>query len=111
MPLLMKTKVQIHENTQFLYHEDLSLAPPLAQNVSDLELSLSENINETDIDSSLVSGTLFQPDAPPDLRVVSWAPGVPFGKSKSYAYDAESSGESVIYLIENGIDERSRVNT
>lgn len=107
--LLMKTKAQVQENTQFLYHEDLGLSQNYDQKASGPELSPSGNLNETSAASGLFPGIIFQADAPSDLRVVSWAPRVPFGNSKSYAYDAESNGQSVIYLIENGIDERSRV--
>ena len=102
-PLLMKTKARVQENTQFLYHEDLGLSQN--QKASGPELSLSGNLNGTNAE------IIFQPDAPSDLRVVSWAPRVPFGNSKSYAYNAESSGQSVIYLIENGINSRSEVIT
>lgn len=105
----MKTKAQVQENTQFLYHEDLGLPQNHDQKASGLELSLAENPNGTDAVSGLFPGVVYQRDAPSDLRVVSWAPRVPFGSSKSYAYDAESNGQSIIYLIENGIDERSRV--
>ena len=55
--------------------------------------------------------TIFQKDAPSDLEVVSWAPEVPLGKTKAYAYNPESGGEAVIYLIENGIDGRKPVIT
>ena len=106
----MKEKAQIHENTQFLYHEDLQLSQNLGQNISDPEHSLSESPNTSLVNSGPNSGILYQSDAPSDLRVVSWAPGVPFGNTKFYAYDPESGGESIIYIIENGIDGRNRVD-
>ena len=57
-----------------------------------------------------VARTVYQSDAPSDLKVVSWAPNVPFPKSKSYAYDPASGGESSVYVIENGIVGFNRVN-
>lgn len=110
-PLLMKTKAQVQENTQFLFYEDLGLSQNHDQKASGPELSLSEDLNGTNAVSGPFSGVVYQHNAPSDLRVVSWAPRVPFGSVKSYAYDAESIEQSIIYLIENGIDERSRVTT
>ena len=44
-----------------------------------------------------------------DLRVISWAPGVQFGKSRNFAYRSETVGKTDVYIIENGIDGRNRV--
>ena len=105
-------KPQIHENRQFLYHEDLVGQPQnLSQNVSRPELSLSTRRNRVTIDSdNPAARTVYQSDAPSDLKVVSWAQNVPFLKSKSYAYDPASGGESLVYVIENGIIGFNRVN-
>ena len=75
------------------------------------EVSLSTPHNGVNVDShSSTSRTVYQPDAPPDLKVVSWASNVPFSESKSYAYDPTSGGESSVYVIENGIVGFNRVN-
>ena len=107
---LTNTKPQVHENRQILYRAGPRLPQTLDQDVSDPEGSLSAVHNKTDVNSGLSAGTIYQNDAPSDLKVVSWAPRVPFGKTKSYAYDP-GSGQSVIYLIENGVDGSNRVNT
>ena len=111
MPLLTKKKPQIHENRQLLYHEDLALPHDLSQNLSYPESSPAALLNQTGVDSGLNAETIYQSDAPPDLRVVSWARGVPFGNTRAYAFDPASGQQSVIYIIENGIDGRNRVNT
>ena len=105
-------KPQVHQNWQFLYHEDLfGLPQNLSQNVSRPELSLGATRNGINVDSGISAArTVYQLDAPSDLKVVSWAPDVPFRKSKTYAYDPASGGESVVYVIENGIDGFNRVN-
>lgn len=110
--LLTNGQPQIHENRQFLYHEDLiRWGQNLDQNVSHPEMSLYATRSEVSIDSdSSTARTVYQSDAPPDLKVVSWAPNVPFSKSKSYAYDPAGGGESSVYVIENGIVGFNRVN-
>ena len=104
-------KPQIHENRQFLYHEDLlGLPQNLSQNVSRPELSLSARGNGINVDPGISAArTVYQSDAPSDLKVVSWASNVPFPKSKSYAYDPASGGESIVYVIEHGIIGFNRV--
>ena len=106
-------KPQIHENKQFLYHEDLvGLPQNLSQNVSRPELSLSATGNGINVDPDISAArTVYQSDAPSDLKVVSWAQNVPFSKSKYYAYDPASGGESIVYVVENGIVGFNRVNT
>ena len=67
--------------------------------------------NGTSVYTGLSARTIYQSDAPSDLKVVSWAPGVPFRKTtKSYAYDTASGEKSVVYVIENGIQGDDRVN-
>lgn len=107
-PSLMTLKAQILENTQLLYHIDLQSE---SQNASDSNLFPSESLDEIKLGPSLGAGTIYQRDAPPDLKVVSWAPDVPLGKSKSYAYNPENGEGAIIYIIENGIDGRNRVMT
>ncbi len=105
-------KVQIHDNVEFfLYHEDLRLLQNLTRSVSDPHPDwLPSNLsNGTNAEYRLGTGTIYQSDAPLDLKVVSWAPGVPSAKLRSYAYDPKSGGESTIYIIDNGIDGRNRV--
>ena len=55
-------------------------------------------------------GTIYQPDAPLDLKVVSWPRAKSFRDMKSYAYDAESGAEAIIYIIGNRINARSSVS-
>ncbi|CAF9934669.1 MAG: hypothetical protein ALECFALPRED_006056 [Alectoria fallacina] len=76
--------------------------------MSDPDQSLSEISNGTKLRPGLGAETIYQLNAPSDLKVVSWAPGVLLGKTKSYAYDPENGGEAIIYIIENGIDKRNR---
>ena len=71
--------------------------------------SLSDISEGTDGGFRAGAGTIYQEDAPLDLRVVSWAPNMPLGKTRSYAFDPEGGGEAVIYIIENGIDGRNPV--
>lgn len=111
VPLLMTTQAQIYENTQLLYHEDLQLSQSQHQNVSDADQIHSEVSNGTKVELGVSAQTIYQSDAPPDLKVVSWAPDVPFAKVDTYAYDSKSGGKAIIYLIENGIDGRNRVST
>ena len=105
-------KPQIHENRQFLYHEDLIGQPQnFSQNVSRPETSLLATRNGVNVDSNISAArTIYESDAPADLKVVSWASNVPFVKSKSYAYDPASGGEASVYVIENGIIGFHRVN-
>lgn len=107
----MNLKAQIHENTQLLYHEDLQLSRNHDQNVSDPNQFLPELSNGTTVRPDLGAATIYQVDAPSDLKVVSWAPDVSFGRTRSYAYDPENGGEAIIYVIENGIDGRNSVIT
>ena len=104
-------KVQIYENTQFLYYENSQLEDAYNQNGSNPDQSKSDVFNVTNLDLRLGDGVVYQSDAPPDLKVISWAPGVPLGKTKAYAYDPLNGGEAVIYMIENGIDGRDSVIT
>lgn len=105
-------KPQIHENRQFLYHEDLFGQPQnVSQNVARPETSLSATRNGVNVDYNISAArTVYQSDAPSDLKVVSWASNVPFARSKSYAYDPASGGEASVYVIENGIVGFNRVN-
>ena len=67
--------------------------------------------NGVNVDSDdSASRTVYQSDAPADLKVVSWASNVPFAKSKYYAYDPAGGGESSVYIIENGVVGFNRVN-
>ena len=104
-------KVQIYENTQFLYHENSRFEEDYIQNGSYPDQSNPEIFNVTDPDLHLGDGVVYQSDAPSDLKVISWAPGVPLGKTKAYAYDPLNGGNAVIYMIENGIDGRDSVIT
>ncbi len=64
------------------------------------------NINEHDI--------IYQEDAPPDLKVVSWPDGKDFDDSdflKYYAYDKSGGQSSVLYIIEDGINPQHEVST
>lgn len=101
----------MYENAQFLYHDDFRLSQNDNQNVSDTVEPLSEASEKSSEDHYLGGETIYQTNAPADLKVVSWAPGLPFEKTRSYAYDSMSGAESVIYIIENGIDGRNRVCT
>lgn len=101
-------RVQIYENTQFLYHPDLQFSQTSNQSMPEPDLSPSEISNGTNMGLGLGSGTIYQPDAPSDLKVVSWASGVPWSKTKSYAYDPAKGDKAIIYIIANGIDGRSR---
>ena len=105
-------KPQVHQNWQFLYHEDLfGLPQNLSQNVSRPELSLGTPRDGINVETGISAArTVYQSDAPSDLKVVSWAPDVPFRRSKSYAYDPASGAESIVYVIENGIEGANRVN-
>ena len=103
-------KVQIYENTQFLYHEP-QFNEDYNQNGSNPDQSNSEVFNATNLELHVGDGIVYQPDAPSDLKVISQAPGVPLGKTKSYAYDPQNGAEAVIYMIENGIDGRKSVIT
>ena len=104
-------KVQIYENTQFLYHENSRFEEHYSQNGSYPDQSSPEVLNVTTPDLNLGDGVVYQTDAPSDLKVISWAPGVPLGKTKAYAYDPLNGGKAVIYMIENGIDGRDSVIT
>ena len=103
---------QIHENKQFLYHEDLvGQTQNLSQNGSRPGMSPFALSNGVNLDSDISAArTVYQSDAPSDLKVVSWAPSVPFLKSKSYAYEPADGGQSSLYIIENGIVGSNRVN-
>ena len=107
--LLTCTKAQILENTLLLYHEDLSLSQDSNETVSDRDQFSSVDSNLTDVGINLGAETIFQKDAPSDLKVVSWAPDSLSRNPEYYAYDSESGGEATIYLIENGIDGGNRV--
>lgn len=93
----------------FLYHDDLSLSQDGNETISERDQSSSFDPNITDVRINLGAETVYQIDAPSDLKVVSWAPNLPSRIPKSYAYDPEGGGEATIYLIENGIDGASRV--
>ena len=104
-------KTQVFEDTQLFYHEDLQISENHNQNVSHPDQFLSEITKGADLGLGLGAETVYQSDAPSDLKVVSWSPNVPLGKTKSYAYDPEGGGEAVVYIIENGIDSRKHVIT
>ena len=104
-------KVQIYQNTQFLYHENSQFEDDYNQNGSIPNQSKSEVFNVTNLDLRLGDGVVYQSDAPSDLKVISWAPGVPLGKTKAYAFDPLNGGKAIIYMIENGIDGRDSVIT
>ena len=108
-PLLMNTKAHIYEDTQLFHHESLARLKDHSQNLSHPDRSLSQISERTELGLGAGAGTIYQTDASSDLRVVSWAPNVPLGKTRSYAYDSQGGGEAVIYIIENGIDGRNPV--
>ena len=57
---------------------------------------------------------IYQEDAPLDLKVVSWPQGKDFDDSdylKYYAYDKNGGQNSILYIVENGIDPRNEVST
>ena len=109
--LLTSLKAQVYENTQFLYHEGLSFSQNMNLNSSEPDHFPSQMLNETNEGTDLGAGPIFEPDAPADLKVVSWAPRAPLGKTNSYAYNPENGRQAIIYIIENGIDGRNRVIT
>ena len=76
-----------------------SIADSLAHNVS-------ENLN---IDKSNI---VYQDDAPTDLKVVSWAKGRDFDDNslRYYAYDKTGGQNSVLYVVENGVDLENEVS-
>ena len=111
MPLLTSLEASVYENAQFLYHEDPGLLQNDNQNVSDTVEPLSETAEKSMKDHYLAGETVYQANAPVDLKVVSWAPGLPLERTRSYAYDSAGGAESGIYIIENGIDARNRVCT
>lgn len=108
--MLISEKAQIFENTQFLYHENLSLSQNRKDNIPDRDQSLAVTSNGTGAEIGIGAGIIYQRDAPSDLKMVSWAPDHPSRKLTSYAYDSEGGGQATIYLIENGIDGRNSVN-
>ena len=60
------------------------------------------------------SSIIYQEDAPPDLKVVSWSERKYFDDSdflKYYAYDKNGGQNSVLYVVENGIDPENEVST
>lgn len=60
------------------------------------------------------SSIIYQEDAPPDLKVVSWSERKYFDDSdflKYYAYDKNGGRDSVLYVVENGIDPGNEVST
>lgn len=66
--------------------------------------SFSHNVSRNlGIDNSNI---VYQEDAPKDLKVVSWAEGKDFDDNnlKYYAYDKTGGQDSVMYILENGID-------
>ena len=66
--------------------------------------SFAHNVSETlNIGNSNI---VYQEDAPKDLKVVSWAEGKDFEDKnlKYYAYDKTGGQDSVLYVVENGID-------
>ena len=62
-----------------------------------------------DIDNSNI---VYQDDAPTDLKIVSWAEGEDFDDNnlKYYAYDKTGGRDSVLYVLENGIDIDNKVS-
>ena len=76
-----------------------SIADSFAHNVSG-------NLN---IDKSNI---VYQDDAPTDLKVVSWAEGRDFDDDslKYYAYDKAGGQNSVLYVVENGVDLENEVS-
>ena len=61
-----------------------------------------------------ISDIIYQEDAPPDLKVVSWPNKKELNNShflKYYAYDKNGGQSSVIYVVENGIDPKNDVST
>ena len=110
-PSLTVIEVQIYENTQFLYHEGSQFEDDHIQNGSNPDQSSPEVLSFTNPALNERDGIVYQSDAPSDLKVISWAPGVPLGKTKAYAFDPRNGGKAVIYMIENGIDGRDSVIT
>ena len=74
--------------------------------------SSAYNVSETlNIDNSYI---IYQEDAPPDLKVVSWPKGNHFDDSgflKYYAYDRNGGQNSLLYIVERGIDSENEVST
>ena len=58
------------------------------------------------------SNIVYQDDAPTDLKVVSWAEGKDYDDNslKYYAYDKTGGQDSVLYVVENGIDIDNKVS-
>lgn len=107
----MNIKVQIHENTKFLYYPDLQFSRNHNQSTEDPFRVLSQFSNATNVGLGQGSETIYQTDASSDLKVISWASGVPWSKTKSYAYDPANGEKAIIYIVANGIDGSSRVLT
>lgn len=55
---------------------------------------------------------VYQDDAPTDLKVVSWAEGKDFDDNNLnyYAYDKTGGQDSVLYVLENGVDLNNNVS-
>ena len=75
-------------------------------NLAAFNVSGELNIDNSDI--------VYQKNAPPDLKVVSWRDDKALHDSdflKYYAYDKNGGQNSVIYIVENGIDPENEVST
>ena len=53
---------------------------------------------------------IFQEDAWPDLRVISWPEGVPFTDIQSYAYSNSWDVKPIVYVIDEGLAPNDRVS-
>ena len=47
---------------------------------------------------------VYEAEAPWDLKMISWPPGVRRLDLKSYAYGDDTSGGSSIFLVEDGVN-------
>lgn len=81
-------------------------------NTSKQGLAHTNLFNSSSFDGDLLAGTVYQKDAPDDLKVVSW----PKNKGvedvddlEYYAYERTSAQRSVIYVVEEGIDPANTV--
>ena len=90
-------------------YENVVVAERLDSNTSNLDFS-SPNISNSDsLSLEKPSDLVYQFDAPPDLKTVSWPRDRSLTDLKYYTYDRGGGQNAVIYVLENGIDPQNTV--
>ena len=85
-------------------YENTVVSQRLNLKASNLDAFPSNVSNSDNSKLGKPSDLVYQIDAPPDLKVVSWPIASSLVDLKYYTYDKNGGQNSVIYVVENGID-------